>query len=180
MADSYNNQKDYINRIPSLVNDAVMEIATTARKIPSLVRLEELPSRETEREVWYELPDDFYQLVSGSVVTTCEGAVLHTNRYALQGKNYLLVPKEEAGSYSLVYFRYPRLLGENPREEDPLDNEPETHFAVAFYVASYLVAHDDAFLCSLFYNKYEDKLAKMGPGVTAELNGVSDVYHFFG
>ena len=52
--------------------------------------------------------------------------------------------------------------------------------AVAFYVASFLVAQDDSFLCSLFYNKYEDKLSKMGSGVTAEIRPVDDAYRFFG
>ena len=34
---SYNNQADYLKRIPELVNDAMVEIATTARKIPQTV-----------------------------------------------------------------------------------------------------------------------------------------------
>ena len=70
---SYNNQQDYLNRIPGLVNDAVMEIATTARKIPALIRLDDLEHEEKGKEIWYELPEDFYQLVSGSVVQAREG-----------------------------------------------------------------------------------------------------------
>lgn len=179
---SYNNQQDYLNRIPSLVNDAVMEIATTARKIPTLLNLSDLPREELgeKGDVRYELPDDFYQLVSGSVVTTQEGKVLHTNQYSIQSRKYLLVPKEEAGNYTIVYYRYPALLPDDPGDMDVLDNEPETHFAVPFYVAAQLVIHDDAFLYASFYNKYEDKLAKMGPGVTAEVDAVNDVYSFFG
>ena len=177
---SYNNQQDYLNRIPGLVNDAVMEIATTARKIPALIRLDDLEHEEKGKEIWYELPEDFYQLVSGSVVQAREGVTLHTNLYALQGRKWLLVPREEAGDYSLVYYRYPALLPDKPADEDELDNDPETHFAVPFYVAAFLVDHDDSFLCALFNNKYEDKLAKMGAGVTAETRPVSDVYCFFG
>ena len=180
VAESYNNQQDYLNRIVDLANDAMLEIATTARKIPALVNLADLAVDEREKEVWYELPEDFYQLQSGSIVTTREGATLHTNVYTLRGKNYLLVPKDETGDYSLVYYRYPTLLPEMPEDKTLLDNEPETHSAVAFYVASFLVAQDDSFLCSLFYNKYEDKLSKMGPGVTAEIRPVDDAYRFFG
>lgn len=177
---SYNNQQDYLERIPGLVNDAMMEIATTARKIPMVVRLESLLHEESGDEVRYELPGNFYQLISGSVVKTREGKTLHTNLYAIEGKKYLVIPKEERGDYTITCYRYPNLLGENPEDTDELDNEPETHYAIPFYVAAYLVDHDDSFLCALFNNKYEDKLAKMGPGVTAEVRSVGDAYGFFG
>ena len=177
---SYNNQQDYLNRIPQLVNDAMMEIATTARKIPATLRLADLTSWEEGEQVRYQLPHDFYQLVSGSVVRTHEGRTLHTNRYCLQGKEYLLVPKQEAGEYSFTYYRYPHLLGESPQDSQELDNTPETHYAVPYFVAAFLVAGDDSFLCALFQNKYADKLGKMGPGVTAEVASVADAYHFFG
>ena len=180
VANSYNNQQDYIERIPALINDAMMEIATTTRKIPAVLELSNLPSVETGVQVRYELPDDFYQFVSGSVVTTKEGAVLHTNCFAVQGKKTLIVPKSESGDYTVEYYRYPVLLADKPDDKDKLDNEPETHFAVPFYVASFLVSHDEPFLCALFSNKYADKLAKMSAGVTTEARVVSDAYQFFG
>ena len=177
---SYNNQADYIKRIPDLVNDAMMEIATTARKIPTVLNLADLYQEDLGKVVRYTLPKDFYQFVSGSVVKTEDGRVLHTNIYATQGKRHLIVPKEEAGDYTITYYRYPKLLEDRPSDSDQLDNEPETHSAVCFYVAAYLVIHDDPFQYATFYNKYEDKLAKMGPGVHAEVRTADDVYHFFG
>jgi hypothetical protein len=39
VADGYNNQADYIRRIPSLINDAMMEISTTVRKLEALCDL---------------------------------------------------------------------------------------------------------------------------------------------
>ena len=180
VADSYNNQRDYILRIPALVNDAVMEIATTARKISATLDLGELPCAEKGEEVIYQLPEDFYQFVSGSVVRTTDGRVLHTNCYKMQERQYLIIPQEEAGNYSVSYYRYPQLLGDDPRDNDDLDNVPETHFAVPFYVAAHLAAHDEPFLYQALYNKYEDKLAKMGPGVAAEVRTVEDSYGFFG
>lgn len=180
VANSYNNQQDYINRIPGLVNDAMVEIATTARKILVTVPLSELPVEEREGEVLYELPSDFYQLVSGGTLLTREGKTFHTNLYSIRGRKYLAVPKKETGLYSVDYYRYPQLLPDNPSDSQELDNEPETHFAVAFYAAAYLVDHDDLSLCALFNNAYEDKLAKMGAGVSAEIRPVDDVYGFFG
>lgn len=176
---SYNNQQDYLNRIPALVNDAMMEIATTARKIPATISLDALPSQVLGEEVRYQLPESFWQFLSGSVVTTREGRTLHTNCFTLQGRRYLLLPREEAGSCTITCYRYPELLPDKPSDTHQLDNAPETHYAIPFYVASYLVAGEDNFLCALFYNKYEDKLSKMNQGLTAQVRPVADRYRFF-
>lgn len=176
---SYNNQQDYLNRIPELVNDAMVEIATTARKIPATVRLSDMRSECTGQEVIYELPGDFYQFQSGSVVRTVEGRTLHTNSYATKGKNYLLVPARESGDYTITYYRYPYLLSSRPDDKDELDNAPETHYAVAFYVAAYLADYDDMALGALLHNAYEDKLNKMQSAVFAEVRPVEDAYQFF-
>lgn len=182
VAPAYNNQQDYLNRVASLANDAVMEIATTARKIPATLDLSTLTGENAGDWVRYELPDDFYQFKTGdTLLTTDDGRLLHTNRYTLSGKKYLLVPKreiEEGSSYTITYYRYPKLLSEKPAPTDELDNEPETHYAVPFYVAAFLVIHDDSFLFASFYNKFEDKLAKMSAGLSVEAHSVDDVYNF--
>lgn len=180
VAGSYNNQQDYLLRIPELVNDAMVEIATTARKIPATLRLGDLYREEQGEEVRYELPDDFYQFLSGSVVTLDGGRTLHTNCYSLQGRKYLLLPKSESGDYTVTYYRYPVLLSESPQDDDELDNEPETHYAVACYVAGHLLAHDNLALSAMYHNAYEDKLAKMSSGLRAEVAPVRDTYSFFG
>jgi hypothetical protein len=179
VADLYNNQKDYLERIPTLANDAIMEIATTARKIPATMNLSMLPSEDLGQEIRYWLPFDFYQFKSGDTVVTTDGKFLHTNQYSLHGRRVLIVPKDEAGDYFITYYRYPMLLEEKPAPEDELDNAPETHFAIPFYVASFLVAHDEPFLCSLFMNKYNDKLRLMQPNITAEVHATADAYSFF-
>ena len=174
VAASYNNQQDYLNRIPALVNDALLEISTTGRKIPAVLELSSLEWEDLGEMRRYTLPEDFYQFRTGdSFLRTAAGQVLHTNRYTLQGRSYLLVPGaevEEGGSYEIGYYRYPALLPEKPAAETELDNVPETHDAAAFYAAAFLALHDDSFLFASFYNKYEDKLRKMGPGVTAEVH----------
>lgn len=177
---SYNNQQDYLERIPCLVNDAMLEIATTARKIPTTLNLGDLVQEDLDKQVRYELPGNFYQFVSGSVVKTLDGRILHTNCYTFQGHKFLILPKEEAGNYTLTYYRYPVPLADKPLDTDELDNEPETHYAIASYVAGHLLAHDDMALSAMYHNSYEDKLAKMGPGITAEVHRVEDAYHFFG
>lgn len=182
VAPAYNNQQDYLNRVASLANDAMVEISTTARKIPATLNLSTLTSEDAGDWVRYELPEDFYQFKTGdTLLTTDDGQLLHTNRYTISGRKYLLVPKRElteGSSYTITYYRYPKLLSEKPTLTDELDNEPETHYAVPFYVAAFLVIHDDNFLFASFYNKFEDKLAKMGAGVSVETRSVDDVYDF--
>ena len=178
VAATYNNQQDYLNRIPSLCNDAMMEIATTVRKIPATMTLEN--GEEIGDLVRYPMPDDFYQFCSGDTLHAADGTLLHTNRYMLHGKTYLLLPKDEADTYTILYCRYPRLLEESPADDEMLDGDPETHFAIPFYVASLLAAHDDPYLSTLLMNKYEDKLRKMMPKISMEVHAVQDVYGMHG
>ena len=179
VSELYNNQKDYLNRIPGLVNDAIMEIATTVRKIPATLDLGLLPYEDIGRQIRYGLPCDFFQFQSGGTVRTDDGRILHTNQYMRQGKRFLVVPKEETGDYTITYYRYPRLLSKNPEDGDEIDNAPETHFAIPFYVASFLVGQDEPFLCALFMNKYTDKLSNMMPDISAEAHETADAYRFF-
>ena len=177
VATSYNNQQDYLNRIPSLANDAMMEIATTQRKISAMFDLADLEGEDLGQMTRFLLPDDFFQFCTGDTqVVTNDGLVLHTNKYSTPGQDYLLIPNEELEDnrhYYITYYRYPTLLSEKPNDTDMLDNEPETHEAVAFYVAAFLVIHDDNFQFSAFYNKYEDKLSRFGQGYTVEYQPVS-------
>ena len=70
VAATYNNQQDYLNRIPSLCNDAMMEIATTVRKLPATMTLEN--GEEIGDLVRYPMPDDFYQFCSGDTLHAAE------------------------------------------------------------------------------------------------------------
>lgn len=175
----YNNQQDYLARIPGLVNDAVMEIATTVRKIPEFLDLSSAEKEEFGNQVRVTLPDDFYQFMSGSVMRTKRGNLVHTNAFHIQGKNYMLLPKDELENYHIIYYRYPKLLAENPAADDEIDNVPETHNAIPYYVGAMLVSYDDAFLCSLLMNAYNDRLQKMYPDIAAEVHPTDDRYGFY-
>ena len=180
VAETYNNQADYLKRIPAFANDAMMEIATTTRKIPVTIPLDFLPHEEFGEYLRYSLPADFYQFKSGDTLVTDDGRPLRSGRIELNGRKYLLLPKDETGKYTITYYRYPNLLCEEPDDDDDLDNAPETHYAVPFYVAGMLAGHDNAFLCSLFMNKYADKISMMSPGVSADVAPTMDVYSFGG
>lgn len=178
VSSSYNNQEDYLLRIPGLVNDAMMEIATTAKKIPATIELTELDGEVVGDKVRFELPEDFYQFKTGDTfaLTTDDGHYFHTNLYNLQGKQYLLIPLSEMDrgvQYTVTYYRYPQLLPDDPNPNIELDNTVDTHYAIPFYVAAFLVIHDDNFQFASYYNKYEDKLQKMSPGVSVEMTSAT-------
>lgn len=178
VAPTYNNQEDYLNRIPSLANDAIMQIATTYRKIRAYMRLSDMPAEDLGKEVRYEMPGNFFRFVSGSVVRTTGGQVLHSNDYIMQGRHYLIVPKDEADDYSIEYYRYPMLLADRPQDRDELDNEPETHRAVPYYVAAFLADRDDPHLGAMLNNKYQELVQNMVPDLAAEVHTVCDSYNF--
>ena len=173
VAPSYNNQEDFITRLPGLYNDAITEISCSVRKIPALLTLTAADGEALGSLVRFSLPEDFYQFRTGDTfAVTSDGTQLHTNVYGVQGRKYLTVPAAELGedgALTLTYYRYPNLLPAKPPANTELDNFPEAQDAAAFYAAAYLAIHDDPFLYASLYNKYEDKLAKMGPGVTVEM-----------
>ena len=178
VAESYNCQADYLDRIPQLVNDAMMEIATTARKIPESLELRDLePEEYGSNMLRYKLPEDMFEIVTGGVLHRDEhGLITPFTGYRLQGREYILLPRDMKGEFILEYNRYPRTLSDPPAEDEELDGEPITHQAIPYYVAAFLVDHDDAFLYATFYNKYEDKLAKMLPNIRMEYQPINDVY----
>lgn len=181
VADTYNNQADYIDRIASLANDCMMEVSTSVRKIQTTMRLCMLPREDLGKQIRYRLPMDFYQFKTGDTlkkIKTDEGVWLHSNTYMLNGRKYLYIPSKEDGDYQITYYRYPHLLDEYPAPDDELDNTPEVQQAIPYYVAALLVVHDDAFLYATFYNKFEDKLARMIPDIAVDVAPVADAYAF--
>ena len=182
---SYNNQEDYIRRIPGLINDAMMEISTTVRKIEESMELTAAAAESsTDREFTYVLPENFYQFKSGDNFLLLWGRERRNQAYAYHGRKRIVVPRVlvEKCSPELIYYRYPTLLNEDDDQVDPdteLDNVTEAHRAIPYYVAGTLALHDDPFLSATLMNGYEDKLAKMEPPITVEQAPVQDMYDFY-
>lgn len=180
IADTYNNQDDYLKRIPALANDCIMELATTARKIPATICTADMEKEEIGAQVIYTLPADFFQFKSGDTLRISDNITLHTNVYMIHGQYKLIIPKCEDGKYVLTYYRYPHLLPEEPDDNDEIDNVPETHYAIPYYVCSFLAVHDDSFQYAAFRNTYADKVDRMMPDITAEVKPVDDAYGLYG
>ena len=185
VTDVYNNQQDYIRRMPGLINDALTEICTTVRKIEAQLALTpELAEDETEREYRFHMPADFYQFKSGAHFIQWRGQQVRNWAYDYRGQDAIVLPKElvEHGEPVLVYYRYPNLLDEDDENIAPstaLDSTADVHRVIPYYVAGTLALHDDPFLASTLLNAYEDKLAKLQRDVATTTLPTTDVYDFY-
>lgn len=173
---SYNHQADDLNRIPLLINEALVNIRTLVKREPVLLEL-------TEGEAYggmvrYRLPKDFFALRTGGVTVIREGRLQRTNNYRLQGREYILVPEGER--YTVEYDRYPRQLPLDPADDFILEEDPEVIQTATYYAAANLVLQEDEFAYAALYNDYETRLGRISAGVTAEVGRVEDVYGFGG
>ena len=110
---AYNNQEDYLLRLPVLINEGVLNIRTLVKPEPVVFRL--TSGDDVGDMTRYELPEDFWSLKTGGVSVVRNNRFEKTNQYRLYGKKHILIPQNDPGSYTIEYYRYPNRL--------PLDDE---------------------------------------------------------
>ena len=176
VAASYNNQADYLNQIPILINEALVNIRTLVKPEPVVLQLTD--GEEYGHMMRYELPEDFWSLKTGGVSVIRHGRFTKTNDYRLQGKKYFLTPKTE-DSYTVEYYRYPNMLPVDRTPEDfNLEEDIEVIQAATYYAAANLVMREDEFMYASLYNDYESRLSRISRGTTVEIQPVQDAYLF--
>ena len=176
VADTYNNQADYLNRIPALLDDAQMQAATTTASIRELDNINNLRCDDNGSWLVYTLPENCWQMSSGGLIQYDGEEFRRFHRYHPVGKNKIAVPKGLTGEVQVEYLRYPRLLGANPKDEDELDNNIAVQMALPYYAAAQLVRQDDAFAFSALSNEFESRLARLAERPHTDLNTVEDAY----
>ena len=176
VAPSYNNQADYINRIPVFFNEGIMNIRTLVKPEPVVYPL-------TGGEIYgdmfrCQLPDDLWHVRTGGVSVFRDGRYHKTNQYLLQGRDFILTPVSNSDLYVVEYYRYPNQLplDSSLTDDYELEEDPEVLHAAAFYAAANLVMQEDEFAYASLYNDYESRLGRISPGVTAEVQPVDDAY----
>lgn len=178
VAPSYNNQADYLNRIPVLLNEALVNIRTLVKPIPVVLPLTD--GEPYGGMIRYELPTDFWSLRTGGVSVIRDGRFRRTNQYRLQGRKYILVPGD--GEYTVEYYRYPVQLPLDSTLTDSyeVEEDPEVIQTATYYASAYLVLQEDEFAYATLYNDYESRLGRISPGITAEVQPVEDSYGTWG
>ena len=173
---SYNNQADYLLRIPELLDDAQMYVATNQGRIRATVSLSKLECEDHGKWLSYTLPEDCWQVCSTGLVLLRGGAVQRYQKYRLLGNKNILIPESLGKDAILEYFRYPKLLGTDPKDADALDNSLAAQMALPYYVAAHIVMHDNEFAYQALYNEFEAKLARLAEPPKAEVEQVEDSY----
>lgn len=175
---SYNGQSDYVLRMNGLINDALMTIATTVKKIDAEYKVAQSTDVEDDW-VEYAMPDDFYERANAGAV--------YLNNKKLRGTDYIwkssskfLVKSELEGTISVMYARYPVKITAATNETTELDNSKDTHIAIPYYVAAMLTQQDNPYLSATLYNIYETKLTRISEGVQVEPAPIEDVYGIWG
>ena len=169
---SYNNQADYVRRIPNLINQAVTDIRMTAKPKRSLRSI----NRPDDANGWrdYPLPDDFRQIISGGVRRlNDDGQPVPDNHYQILGNHRIWLPP---GNWLIEYEAFPEQLPENPADDYPFDEEADVLQAAFYYAAAMLVGQESEFEYSIFNHEYVDRKAEMIPRQTAEFTPIDDVY----
>lgn len=185
---TYNNQADYLKAIPGLANDGMMYIATTVKRIPEIVPLSSLEKQEFGAYTMYVLPNDFFQLMNGGLIwqrpdpfAEPRYTMQRYHGYKLYGNNKLMIPNNAPNLDSMMveYYRFPAQLGDDPKDTEDLDNTPETHAALPYYIAAQLVLYDDSFRHASLWNAWETRLGMIHEPITTEYAPVEDVYAGF-
>lgn len=174
---TYNNQADYLNRIPTFFNNGIVNVRTSTRRLSASVVLSE-PSDYIGQMVLYTLPDDFYQLKTGGVSVVRDGRLTKTNQYRLSGRKNIMFPEEPGGDYVVEYYRYPELLPLDPPDRYDFDEDIDVIQCAITYAAAQLVLHDDEFVYASLYNDYVDRLNSITNGINVEVQTVEDAYDF--
>ena len=173
---SYNNQADYLARIPKLLDDAQHYVATTTGKIRELANLEELPRVERGEWLIYTLPANCWQICGSGLVRFDGPRMQRSRKYFPIGRQQIAVPRELDGLLSVEYYRYPVKLGLNPKDNAPMDNTEEAQRCLPYYVAAHLLMQDNPFAYASLYNEFEAKLARLTEVPHGEIHVMEDSY----
>ena len=182
---TYNNHADLLLRIPDLVDDAQALIAAGPRRIRSAKKL--LPERGKQQDglARFTLPEDLLELIPGGLLVLRGSSGGYDSRYLQLDERHILLPEFDGGSVWLEYYRRPERVTEqipegetSPAEDLALDNAPETHRVIPYYVAAHLLLHEDAFAYASLMNEWQSQLLSLYQMPQPRRNIVSDAYHW--
>ena len=90
---TYNNQADILKRLPSLLNDGQMLIATTVRPSTELMELKPYSAVRMGKWLRFILPEDFYRLSGRGLAVVQGDDCFRSHEFQLLGSAALLVPE---------------------------------------------------------------------------------------
>lgn len=187
---SYNNQADYVRRIPALLNQGITKIRGT--RLPKINNMQLTGGELHGSFVKYALPADCRELISGGIrrMGDCGRGLFAVpgNQWFIQG-GQLWLPADHTSDgtpcpvednpgnwYSIEYRAFSPQYPIDPADDYALDERSDVIQAAEYYAAAMLVIMEDQFTYGQLMNEYESRLAAMMPPVTAEMHPIQDVY----
>ena len=166
---SYNDQADTEMRMLNLINDAQMAIATNVKPIEDSLEFEapELPNDAPSAMIEQQMPDNFnYCIAIYFTPKTGQNRMpmpIDAGSYKWIGDSLLMVPNRPAGSYKVVFNRFPVRYDETTDiETTELDNKPDTHEIIPYFVAAMIAVDENPKTYYALYNVWETRLARLG------------------
>lgn len=172
---SYNEQQDYLNRIPGLLNDAMMFIAMNIRPIQAQEPLDYKYSERVGGMYRFDLPTDFYEIDTAGLLVVSDCAAYRCTSYTMASDDSILVPWLD-GDVLLLYHRLPALLPDKPADNVKLSGEKAVQYVLPYYAAAQLLLQDDAYAYTQLYNEWTTRVAQLRPAPHPEYGLVEDVY----
>ena len=172
---SYNNQADYLAMIPGLVNSGQTDIATSVKRIPAVAFLDDLEIEQAGEFLLYKLPSDCWLPFTGGLLLPGSRGYDRYFGYRFIGGSIELPVRAPSG-LALEYWRYPETVSSGTADSTELDNTPDVHECLVFYVAAHLLAYDDAYRYTAFLSMYEERRKRLREPVWLEPGIIEDVY----
>lgn len=175
---SYNNQEDYVKRIPSLVNDCLVYLSSSVRYLPAQVILDPAEGEDFGKYKRLRLPGDFYAAAGAGLLYTQRESRSRFMNYKLLLPSFIIIDKSLREPVLFEYFRTPYLIdNDEPDDDTSIDCDLDVQSAIPFYVAAHLVLYDDQFMYASLYNEFENKVDRLHSRPNEVIVGpVEDVY----
>lgn len=175
---SYNNQADYVKKIPGLINDGLEYLFTTFRRVRATAALPTLSRVKFGEHTAYVMPDDFWRMSSAGMLTfNKDGSAVRWHRYKfLEDRMFVLDGDDAPHPLIVEYYRHPRLLGDSPKDSEELDGPLEMQIILPYYVAAHLVMLDNSFAYSALLAEFENRAQRLMDLPQTEMNVVEDRY----
>lgn len=175
----YNDQSDYLLRIPGLYNAAMLDLASEASPLVGVMEKSEADIDRNNGFMEMTVPEDFLSMTGDGIpVVDRDGRMTRVKGYYMVGADKVLIRKDLYQRGTLEYHRAPKRLemDANAVDEDTdLDGTHEMQTAAAYYVAGMLVMQEDSFVYAALRNEYDDKLSQMKKRLRMEHFHVEDV-----
>jgi hypothetical protein len=176
---SYNNQTDYLAMIPGMVNNGQMDIATSVKRLPAQAALENLETVEENWRTLYKLPSDCWMPFTGGLLYERNRQYERYFGYRFIG-NAIELKRNSPCGLVLEYWKYPEMIDADTPDSTELDNTPDVHECLVFYVAAHLLAYDDPYRYAIFKNMYEERMSRLREPVWLEPQHIWNLYSWHG